>query len=255
MAATERPRGLPADDAPEFAPGAPADPEAFAAAVTAVTAAFGDTTRRSIYLFVRDGEGATAAEVAARFSLHPNVARHHLDKLAAGGYLEVALDHTGTGAGRPSKRYRRSRSVEPLTVPPRSDALVVGLLARALALLPPDAAEAMAVEVGEEYGRSLAAQMSPGDSQRSMRSAMLAIADALTAHGFAARAEQRDATTAVVRERCPFGDLVESYPVLCALDRGMVQGLVGGLCGGAVPVQLSTSSRARGDAACTSVAS
>lgn len=243
-----------ADDPASVAALAPADPEGFSAAVTAVTAAFGDATRRSIYLFVRDRDGVTAAEVAGRFALHPNVARHHLDKLAAGGYLEVSVDHSGSGAGRPSKRYRRSRTVEPLTVPPRSDALVVSLLARALALLPPGVAEAMATEVGEEYGRSLALQMAPGDSQRSMRSAMLAVADALTAHGFAARAESREELTAVVRDRCPFGDLVESYPVLCALDRGLVQGLLGGLCGDAVPVQLSSSSRALGDAACASVA-
>ena len=230
------------------------DAEEFSAAVAAVTAAFGDATRREIYLHVRDHGGATAAEVARRFGLHPNVARHHLDKLAAGGYVEVSLDHSGASAGRPSKRYRRARHVEPLTVPPRSDALVVGLLAKALGVLPPATAEALAIEVGEEYGRNLAAQMSPGDSQRSMRSAMLAVADALTAHGFAARAEERDAKTAIVRDCCPFGDLVTSYPVLCALDRGMVQGLLSGLCGDAVPVQLLSSSRALGDAACSSVA-
>jgi predicted transcriptional regulator len=57
----------------------------FAAAVTAVTSAFGDPTRREIYLFVRSNPGATATEVAARFSLHPNVARHHLERLAAVG--------------------------------------------------------------------------------------------------------------------------------------------------------------------------
>ncbi len=148
--------------APAPAPAGLARDESFTAAVAAVTSAFGDATRRQIYLHVRDGAGVTASDVAQRFALHPNVARHHLDKLAAGGYVEVSLDHTGSGAGRPSKRYRRARNVEPLPVPPRSDALVVGLLARALALLPPAAAEAMAVEVGEEYGRSLAEQMSPG---------------------------------------------------------------------------------------------
>jgi len=53
----------------------------FAAAVTAVTSAFGDPTRREIYLFVRANPGTTASEVAGRFSLHPNVARHHLERL------------------------------------------------------------------------------------------------------------------------------------------------------------------------------
>ena len=89
----------------------------------------------------------------------------------------------------------------------------------------------MAERVGEEYGRTLAGQMSPGDSQRSLRTAMHAIADTLTAHGFAAHAEDQGATTAVVADNCPFGDAASQYPVLCAVDRGMVKGLLAGLCG------------------------
>jgi len=80
----------------------PLTAEEFGAAVTAVTSAFGDPTRREIYLFAHgyDG-GVTAAQVAERFELHPNVARHHLDKLAAGGYLDVAVERLyAIGAGR-----------------------------------------------------------------------------------------------------------------------------------------------------------
>ena len=78
--------------------------------VAAVTSAFGDPTRRQVYLYVRDsGTGATASQVAQHFSLHPNVARHHLDKLAACGYLEVYSSRAQvSGAGRPSKCYRAS---------------------------------------------------------------------------------------------------------------------------------------------------
>ena len=53
------------------------------------TDAFGDRTRRRIYLYVRDhvcDDGVTASMVATEVGVHPNVARHHLDKLAAGGY-------------------------------------------------------------------------------------------------------------------------------------------------------------------------
>ncbi len=225
--------------------------ETFSAAVAAVTSAFGDNTRRQIYLFARDGEGVTAAEIAKRFALHPNVARHHLDKLAAGGYLEVHLDHSPTGAGRPSKRYRRSTRATTLEIPPRPDELMITLLVRALSLLEPGVAEKMAQEVGEEYGRMLATQMSPGDSQRSSRTAMLAVADALTAHGFAAHAEQRAASMSIIRDHCPFGEVASEHPVLCAVDRGMVQGLMEGLCGEGVPVQLR--SRAHGDESCESI--
>ena len=75
------------------------------------------------------------------------------------------------------------------------------------------------------------ARCRPGDSQRSLRTAMHAIADTLTAHGFAAHAEDQGATTAVVADNCPFGDAASQYPVLCAVDRGMVKGLLAGLCG------------------------
>jgi predicted ArsR family transcriptional regulator len=226
--------------------------ETFSAAVAAVTSAFGDTTRRQIYLVARDGEGVTAAEIAKQFGLHSNVARHHLDKLAAGGYLEVSLDHPLSGAGRPSKRYRRSTRATTLEIPPRPDELMISLLVRALSLLDPIIAEKMAQEVGEEYGRMLADQMSPGDSQRSSRTAMLAVADALTAHGFAAHAEERSASMSIIRDHCPFGEVVSEHPVLCAVDRGMVQGLMAGLCGDGVPVQLR--SRAQGDESCESSA-
>ncbi len=228
----------------------------FAAAVTAVTSAFGDPTRREIYLFVRSNPGATASEVAAQFSLHPNVARHHLERLASGGYVEITMERAaGNGAGRPSKRFRAIANDPTLDLLTRRDDLVVLLLQEALQLLGPVAAEAMAERVGEEYGRTLAGQMSPGDTQRSLRTAMHSIADTLTAHGFAAHAEDQGANTAVVADNCPFGDAASQYPVLCAVDRGMVKGLLAGLSGdpgGVVPVVLS-SSRARGDDACAAV--
>ena len=64
------------------------DADDFSAAVSAVTSAFGDPTRRDIYLAIRETPaGVTATEVAERFALHPNVARHHLEKLSAGGSL------------------------------------------------------------------------------------------------------------------------------------------------------------------------
>ncbi len=229
----------------------------FSAAVTAVTAAFGDPTRREIYLFVRSNPGTTASEVAARFSLHPNVARHHLERLASGGYVEVTMERiAGNGAGRPSKRFRAIGNDPTLDLLTRRDDLLVLLLQEAMQLLGPAAAEGMAERVGEEYGRTLAGQMSPGDGQRSLRTAMHAIADTLTAHGFAAHAEDQGTSTAVVAENCPFGNAASQYPVLCAVDRGMVKGLLAGLCGengeGTVPVVLS-SSRARGDDACAAV--
>src|SRR5262249_27560166 len=117
-------------------------PDDFSAAVTAVTSAFGDPTRRHIYLFAREREsGVTASEVAENFEVHPNVARHHLDKLAAGGYLEVAVARSEHGgAGRPSKRYRATAGATDLPLAVQKDDLLIRLLGRMLAVVPPDEA-------------------------------------------------------------------------------------------------------------------
>lgn len=232
------------------------DDARFASLVAAVTAAFGDPTRRDIFLRVRAVPGMSASDVASAFSLHPNVARHHLDRLVAGGYLRVETERRAQGAGRPSKRFypvADDPAVEFLT---RRDDLLVTLLGKALDLLGPVVAERMSAEVGESYGRSLAASISPGEGQRSVRAAMRVIADTLTAHGFAAHAEEQGDGTAVVAEQCPFGEAAASHPVLCAVDRGMVKGLLAGLCGEAAdaPTAVVLSSRARGDDTCAATA-
>jgi len=230
---------------------------AFTATVSAITDAFGDPTRRRIYLFVRDhgaDDGVTAAAVASEVGVHPNVARHHLDKLAAGGYLEVRSGRVaGGGAGRPSKRYHAV--ADAITeFPVRSDDLVLSLLGRALELLSPKDAERMAEQVGAEYGRAMAAGLT-GEAldagHRSMRAAMQAVADALTAHGFAAHAESRNDRLRIINDHCPFGDVALEHPVICAVDRGMVRGMLSELYDGELGEITTESSRPAGDTFCT----
>jgi predicted ArsR family transcriptional regulator len=207
----------------------------FAAAVSAVTSAFGDPTRRDIYLFARERTGVTANEVAERFGLHPNVARHHLEKLAAGGYLHVELARQ-EAAGRPSKRYHAVAGDTHLHFPPRRNDLLGTLLARAIERLPVDEARALAEEVGYEYGRGIAAHMQPGEGHRSVKTALASVADALTAHGFAAHAEARGGSLTLIAEHCPFGEAATKYPhVLCAVDTGMIKGMLEGLYGTTSP--------------------
>jgi predicted ArsR family transcriptional regulator len=226
-------------------------PTEFSSVVTAITSAFGDPTRREIYLFARGSEdGVTATEVAKRFDLHPNVARHHLDKLSGGGYLEVGTARGGTGAGRPSKRYAATAKGDQLDLPVRHDDVLVTLLGRALDMLPREQAEAMAEEVGIEYGRMMAQSLGEAtDHQRSFRSALHAVADALTAHGFAAHAEKKNDELRIVSEHCPFGDAVLTNPVICAVDRGMMKGMMAQLYGADATLALE-SSLPMGDAVC-----
>ena len=224
-------------------------PERFSAAVASITSAFGDPTRRDIYLRVRESEaGMTASEVASAVELHANVARHHLDKLAAGGHVIVDM-RAGGGAGRPSKRFRAAHQEMSLEFPVRHDDLLGTLLGRALARLPAAEAAALAEEVGIEYGQHLASLMEPGDSHRSLEAAVGAVADALTSHGFAARSVGVGGELTIVSEQCPFGQAAVDHPVLCAIDRGLVKGMLSGLHGETTP-ELA-GSVPMGDTVCT----
>ena len=258
----DRPLDRPLDgrvDGPVDTPVDSLSPEQFNAAVAAVTNAFGDPTRREIYLFVRDASrdgapGVTATEVAERFALHPNVARHHLEKLTGGGYVAVAVwrgnaPDGARPAGRPSKRYRATELDAGLALPLRHDDVLAGLLAAALDALGPAEAERLADSVGYRYGQSLAERMDAGAGHRSVRSALAAVADALTAHGFAAHTEESRGELTIVSECCPFGDTAQRYPhVVCALDRGMIRGMLSGLYGETSP--RFEASRPDGDAHC-----
>ena len=227
-------------------------PTEFSSAVTAITSAFGDPTRRQIYLFAHEHpEGVTASQVAERFDLHANVARHHLDKLTAGSHLEVSVARLpgSPGVGRPSKRYKTHGQAVQLDLPVRHDDVLVTLLGKALAMLPRAQAEAMAEEVGMEYGRAMAEAMGEvGDVQRSFRTALHAVADALSAHGFAAHAEQHGDELRIISDHCPFGDAAVEHPVICAVDRGMVRGMLETLYGDTTA--LTEASRPAGDTAC-----
>ncbi|KAA0234196.1 MAG: hypothetical protein JJLCMIEE_01893 [Acidimicrobiales bacterium] len=228
----------------------PLTPTEFNSAVTAITSAFGDPTRREIYLFAHGrAGGVTASEVAERFDLHPNVARHHLDKLTAGGYLETRVERERSSAGRPSKHYRVVEDHMSLEFPVRHDDLIVTLLGRALALLTPEQAERLAEGVGIEYGVAMATAMGDQMAQKSFRTALHTVADALSAHGFAAHTEKHGGELHIVSENCPFGDAVIQHPVICAVDRGLVKGMLGALYGQETALDLQ-SSKPRGDDIC-----
>ena len=84
-----------------------------------------------------------------------------------------------------------------------------------------------------------------------MRSAIQAVADALTAHGFAAHADSRNNRLRIINDHCPFGDVAIEHPVICAVDRGMVRGMLNELTGGDHGDITTESSFASGDTFCS----
>ena len=223
------------------------DPALFTATVTSLTHSFGDSTRRKIFLYLRENPGATATELAHHCSVHANVDRHHLERLTEGGYVTFDNVHKAT-VGRPAKSYRVVDESVAMESSIRRDALLVALLEMALERLGPKAAESLAHDVGVDYGRSLGISANSQDSAVTARSAMASIAGLLTAHGFDARVEEDDDVQSVVSENCPFGVAAQHHPVLCAVDRGLITGMLEGL--GATASKVTLTSRARGDDFC-----
>ena len=76
----------------------------------------------------------------------------------------------------------------------------------------------------------------------------------VTAHGFAARTDGRNGQLRIINDHCPFGDVATDHPVICAVDRGMVKGMLAALvddhAAASVDV-VSESSVARGDPVCS----
>ena len=117
------------------------EPGEFSAAVTAITNAFGDPTRREIYLFAHEPRatgspprrwpstsGSTPTSPATTSTSSPPAATSRSRSSAAS---------TAARAARRSATGPRGEQVT-LDVPVRTDDLVLTLLGRALALLPPD---------------------------------------------------------------------------------------------------------------------
>jgi predicted ArsR family transcriptional regulator len=205
------------------------DAEQFDQQIADLAGTLGDATRRGIYISVRESpEPMTASRIAELFDIHSNVARHHLDRLVADGYLRVTRrrvdGRTGPGAGRPAKHYEPTSKPVSVQFPVRRHDLLAELLLRVVERVAPDRAADIAEEVGLEYGRELATEIGfPDDA--GYDAAARAVATALMGVGF--EVEAQPGGHRLVTRFCPFGETATNHPdVVCRLDQGLVRGLL-----------------------------
>lgn len=72
------------------------DTKSLSQSIGDLTSSLGDPTRRGIYIAVREApEPATASQIADLFSIHPNVARHHLDRLTSSDFIRASPPRPG----------------------------------------------------------------------------------------------------------------------------------------------------------------
>ncbi len=194
--------------------------------IAALTSALGDPTRRAIFIAVRESaEPLTVGNVAELFGIHRNLARHHLEKLTEGGYLQVSAHPPPPvrKAGRPPKHYQSSQRNIEISYPMLRYDLLADLLTRILDRLSPDDLAELAEEVGKEYGEELATEIGT-PSEAGYEEAVRGVMGAMSGIGFAMNPDWE--TGRLLTYHCPFGEAAVSHPeVVCSLDRGIVSGL------------------------------
>ncbi|HSQ36712.1 MAG TPA: helix-turn-helix domain-containing protein [Acidimicrobiia bacterium] len=204
--------------------------------------ALGDPTRRGIYLTVRGSEvPMTAARIAQLFTIHPNVARHHLDRLVAEGYLRVS-DRPAprpAGAGRPPRTFEATDTDVGVSYPARRLDLLAKLLVQVVERLSPGEAAGVAHEVGRAYAAELAGDVGLS-AGRDFPEALAEVARVMTGDGFEITADT--AQHRLVRGVCPFGrtDAAGHSDIVCHLDLGIVEGLMEAAGAGAGEVLITS---------------
>lgn len=223
-----------------------------------IAAVLGDPTRFSIYQhIVSPGvRTVTAQGVAARFGLHPNVARMHLNKLKEVGLLVARTEKSGKG-GRPGLAYAPSGQPLSLHFPPREYRLLSELLCQALNLLGEEGLAALE-EVARGYGRQVAGQvydrLGVPPEEVAVADLLAGASQALTQQGLDATVVRAGTASATLRlNNCSFEEVAARYPLfVCRLCRGVVRGVLEAHL--AIAQVRAEASIMRGDRSCDYVA-
>jgi predicted ArsR family transcriptional regulator len=192
-----------------------------------LSAVLADDTRYHIYRWIAERPAAdvTVADVAAEFSLHPNVARMHLAKLEQAGFLATSF-RRAAGGGRPAKLYRLSDMVVTFGFPPRRYELLSRLALYALAAGGTrDDALRVCLEAGAAEGRRVLA--GDADAPRD-RAAVSALVTQITEEqGLLPEVGWQDGQLNVVVNNCSFRELSGVDPdLVCAMHRAFLEGIL-----------------------------
>lgn len=200
--------------------------DTFDAQIEEITGALGDATRRGVYVMIREAhDPLTAAQIAQAFEIHPNVARHHLDRLVANDFIRVSdRPPAKATAGRPAKRYEvTEKSVTVQYSAAKYDALAE-LLTSIIDVLDDGRALTIAEQVGHDYGRRLGSEIGIPEDE-GYETAAMAVASAMMSRGLGASTVPGE--NRIVAHFCPLADDGEEVSeVIQRIDHGIIQGLL-----------------------------
>lgn len=191
--------------------------------------ALADPVRRELYRFVATQPAPVSRdEAAAATGIARHQAKFHLDRLEADGLLESdyarPTGRSGPGAGRPSKRYRRSPIEIAISLPPREYELAGRLMADAIAESARTGAPAIRVldRLARDHGRELGAAATQRHPPPDAAAALALVTDVLSEHGY----EPREDAGEVYLANCPFHALAQSQTELaCTMNLALINGV------------------------------
>lgn len=192
-----------------------------------LSAVLADDTRYHIYRSIAEhpGEDVTVADIAARFGLHPNVARMHLAKLEQAGFLATDFRRS-SGGGRPAKLYRLSDVVVTFGFPPRRYDLLSRLALDALSTggSRDEVLRTCREAGGEEGRRSLVQEGQPPVDAARAAELVQRVAEE---QGLLPRVQWRADGLEVVVNNCTFKELSGADPdLVCAMHRAFLEGVL-----------------------------
>ena len=213
--------------------------ETFNEQIETITGALGDTTRRGIYIMVREAhEAVTANQIAAAFEIHPNVARHHLDRLLHDGFIRISAVPVSTpSAGRPAKRYEVTEKSVNVQYSARKYDRLAELLTKVIDELDDGRSLDVAEAVGHAYGLQLAGEIGLA-SEEGFEEAAMAVAQSMMGKGLGASTDPSE--NRIVAQFCPLCSTTATQPeVVSHIDHGIVQGLLESAAARPVPLDVA----------------
>jgi predicted ArsR family transcriptional regulator len=203
-------------------------------------------TRGRIARLILENGPATAAGLSARLGLTPAAVRRHLDNLQADGMIETRIARTygNRGRGRPARLFVITDSGRSAFENAYDD-----LATSALRFLAETAGPEAVTEFARRQVADLEARYRPAVEAAPADGRVQALAEALSADGYAASASRAPAGGGgggeqLCQHHCPVAHVAAEYPQLCEAETEAFGRLLG------TPVQ-RLATIAHGDGICT----
>ena len=203
-----------------------ADPVARPLAPTSPSPSPDGRTRDRVAQLLLERGSATAAELGAELGLSPAAIRKHLDAMLADQLVEARESRRPgpRGRGRPAKTFALTAAARD-GFPHFYDGIATAALRWIAQHGGPQAVSAFAAaQVTPLEDRCRAAMSSAGDDPLARAEAL---ADALTAEGYAANATTIASGGQLCQHHCPVAHVAAEFPQLCDAETEVISRLIG----------------------------